>query len=168
MAWIVALPKNNHAWSTKSAARMSPEAAIVAGTDNCPLPETADVGQIESQALSIFVRDEVLGVATKLIKLRPYIEELWHRFDQGEVILGCSTRREFCERVLHRMPRTIRYLLTGGNRKGESFSPPEPDSSAPRPKPIEEYPSLADAIPVIRFRPRTTVLLKSLRRSTNS
>src|ERR1700722_12383382 len=49
---------------------------------------------------------------TTLVALRPYIEELWRRFDAlklGETIHGCRTQKDFCESVLHRDPRTVRY-----------------------------------------------------------
>jgi hypothetical protein len=47
----------------------------------------------------------------------------------GQVILGCTTKKQFCEEVLRRTPRAVRYLLDGGNhhRGGETVSPsPEP------------------------------------------
>src|ERR1051325_4680050 len=80
---------------------------------------------MDSESLGAFVRDGLIGVATKLVELKPYVEELWNRFDRGEVILSCSTRKEFCQQVLQRTPRAVRYMLEGGNHKrGETVSPP--------------------------------------------
>ena len=88
---------------------------------------TLDPAKIDSEKLGIFVRDGVIGVATKLVELKPYVEELWRRIDRGEVILGCSTKKEFCDQVLQRTPRAVRYMLEGGNhnRGGETVSPPQ-------------------------------------------
>jgi hypothetical protein len=63
--------------------------------------------------------------------LRPFVEELWKRFEElkaGETIAGCKTRKEYCERILHRTPRAVRYMLAGGNPvskrlAGETVSP---------------------------------------------
>jgi hypothetical protein len=66
---------------------------------------------MDSESLGIFVRDGIIGVAQKLVELKPYIEELWRRIDRGEVILGCSTKKEFCQQVLQRTPRAVRYML---------------------------------------------------------
>jgi Domain of unknown function (DUF4338) len=80
---------------------------------------------MDSESLGTFVRDGMIGVATKLVELRPYVEELWVRFERGETILACSTKKEFCQQVLQRTPRAVRYMLEGGNQKrGETVSPP--------------------------------------------
>lgn len=94
-----------------------------------PPTQERDGGQVikvmDSESLGVFVRDGMVGVATKLVELKPYVEELWTRFERGEVILGCSTRKEFCQQVLERTPRAVRYMLEGGNHKrGETVSPP--------------------------------------------
>jgi len=86
---------------------------------------TPSVREINSETLGLFVRDGMIGVATKLVELKPYVEELWRRIDRGEVILGCSTKKEFCQQVLQRTPRAVRYMLDGGNHnRGETVSPP--------------------------------------------
>ena len=83
--------------------------------------------KMKSEALGLYVSQQMTTVLTVLSDLKPYIEELWARFDTGEVILGCSTRREFCEQVLQRTPRAVRYMLEGGNHnRGETVSPPKP------------------------------------------
>jgi hypothetical protein len=89
---------------------------------------------MDSESLGAFVRDGLVGVATKLVEIKPYVEELWIRFERGEVILGCSTRKEFCQQVLQRTPRAVRYMLEGGNHKrGETVSPPESPSPVESP-----------------------------------
>jgi hypothetical protein len=90
-----------------------------------PPTGTSLCAQMDSENLGVFVRDGMIGVVTKLVELKPYVEELWTRFERGEVILGCSTRKEFCQQVLQRTPRAVRYMLEGGNHKrGETVSPP--------------------------------------------
>jgi|SRR5690348_5073814 len=83
------------------------------------------VAGMDSESLGIFVRDGILGVATKLVELKPYVDELYKRLDRGEVILGCKTKKDFCQSVLRRTPRAVRYMLAGGNyaRGGETVSP---------------------------------------------
>ena len=83
-----------------------------------------DPAEIDSESLGIFVRDGVIGVAQKLVELKPYIEELWRRIDRGEVILGCSTKKEFCQQVLQRTPRAVRYMLDPCSWQRPSFDEP--------------------------------------------
>ena len=99
-----------------------------------------DPTKVDSETLGRFVRDGVIRVAQKLVELKPYVEELYRRLDRGEVILGCSTKKEFCQQVLQRTPRAVRYMLDGGNHnRGETVSPqvvmsaagPQPDPAAP-------------------------------------
>jgi hypothetical protein len=56
------------------------------------------------------------SLATKLADLEADIRALWTEFEnlpKGETILGCSTKKEFCEKQLHRTPRALRYMLKG-------------------------------------------------------
>ena len=58
------------------------------------------------------------SIATKLSELEPDIRQLWIEFKNlphGETIMGCATKKEFCETHLHRTPRAIQYLLNGGS-----------------------------------------------------
>jgi len=84
--------------------------------------------QMKSEALGIYVRDELHGVAQKLIELKPYIAEVWRRLESGETILGCTTKKQFCK-LVKRDPRTVRYMLAGGNNvrttPAETFSADE-------------------------------------------
>jgi hypothetical protein len=77
--------------------------------------ESNPLCSMHSDALGMYVRNELVGIATKLVHIRPYVEELWRRFENGETILGCSTKKQFCEEVLQRSPRAVRFMLAGGN-----------------------------------------------------
>jgi hypothetical protein len=70
---------------------------------------------------------------TELKDLEDDIRQLWVEFDhlpKGEKILGCSTKKEFCEKKLGRSDRAVRYMLDGGNHKrekqAETVSAPQP------------------------------------------
>jgi hypothetical protein len=86
---------------------------------------------LSNEALGSHVENAVLGISKTLADLRPYIEELWTRFDAlepGQTIRGCRTRKEYCANVLQRTPRAVRYMLDGGNpvsKRGETVSPAE-------------------------------------------
>ena len=95
--------------------------------------------EAEMRARSILSRMESL--AAKLKTLEADIRLLWIDFDNlkaGETILGCATKKEFCEKRLHRTPRAIQYMLAGGNTNrallppaSETFSlPPAPEPDA--------------------------------------
>jgi hypothetical protein len=91
-----------------------------------------------------------------LKSLEDDIRRLWVEFDNlkvGETILGCATKKEFCERKLHRTPRTIQYLLAGQSNPAdrphkepsELSSPVEPSILPVRPpetvvEPVEPQP----------------------------
>jgi hypothetical protein len=94
---------------------------------------------MDSESLAVHVQT---GVLAALSTLKPFIEELWKRFDaleDGETIAGCTTRKEYCEQILNRTPRAVRYMLDGGNNHrqkhtpalptGETVSPLSPDEN---------------------------------------
>jgi len=61
------------------------------------------------------------------------VRRLWEEFDalaDGETIMDCHTKTEYCEKVLGRTMRSVQYMLSGGNRR-ETVSRPseagEPD-----------------------------------------
>jgi hypothetical protein len=69
-----------------------------------------------SEKLGKFIADQTTGVLRHLEELRPYYEELWKRFDdlpKGNKILDCSTRTEYCEKILHRSIRSVQFALYG-------------------------------------------------------
>ena len=103
----------------------------------------------EMRARSILSRIE--SISAKLKTLEADIRLLWIDFDNlkaGETILGCATKKEFCEKRLQRTPRAVRYMLDGGNPanqdREEIISPvepsilpvPAPSISAPTPMPV--------------------------------
>jgi hypothetical protein len=101
----------------------------------------------ESLAKSIMARiDSMDSMAAKLKDFEDDIRKLWLEFDNlktGETILGCATKKEFCEKKLNRTPRAIRYLLDGGNHnRGETVSPQQ---TTPVSAPSEDT-SLEDAV----------------------
>jgi hypothetical protein len=86
-----------------------------------------------SEALAAYVADKGQILFLELIQLKPFIEELWVRFENlkpGETIYGCSTQKSFCETVLHKDPRTVRYMLNGGNPASKRKRKALPSTSA--------------------------------------
>jgi len=72
----------------------------------------------ENLARKICARME--SIAAKLRTLEDDIRKLWLEFDKlrpGQTILGCATKKEFCERKLHRTPRAIQYLLSRSDQR---------------------------------------------------
>jgi hypothetical protein len=59
------------------------------------------------------------------------VRRLWAEFDSladGETIMGYHTKTEYCESVLGRTMRSVRYMLAGGNhQRGETVSPIDRD-----------------------------------------
>lgn len=81
----------------------------------------------QREALAAKVVEGVQDVCVKLATLEADIRLLWSEFEAlrgTEPIAGCYTKKEFCERVLHRSPRAVRYMLDGGNHnRRETVSP---------------------------------------------
>jgi hypothetical protein len=79
------------------------------------------------EALAQSIITTINSISAKLIDLEPAIRRLWAEFEnlpKGETIRGCATKKEFCEKHLHRTPRAIRYMLNGdSNQRGEIISP---------------------------------------------
>ena len=90
---------------------------------------------IDRESLARKVVDSMTGLTTTLKDLEDDIRRLWFEFDNlkdGETIMGCSTKKAFCETHLKKTPRAVRYMLAGGNtNRGETFSPDEPDEDVP-------------------------------------
>jgi len=60
-----------------------------------------------------------------LIDLKEDLRTLWNEFETlepGGRILGCGTKKQFCDWYLHVTPRAIRYLLQDKKRGGEQCS----------------------------------------------
>jgi len=68
----------------------------------------------------------------RLKELRPLIAQLRQQFmelKQDEVIAGCRTWTQYCQKVLHRTDRRIRQILKGTNPASEKHSrKPLPES----------------------------------------
>jgi hypothetical protein len=94
------------------------------------------------------------GMVKAFAELKPFIEELWKRFDalnDYETIAGCKTRKEYCAKVLDRTPRAVQYMMAGGNPVIKRKPAASETVSLPRKeKPIKEYASLIEAVPDIR------------------
>jgi len=68
------------------------------------------------------------SVTAKLKSLEDDIRRLWLEFDKlkaGETILGCATKKEFCERKLNRTPQAVRYMLNPDLRESKQCLRPE-------------------------------------------
>ena len=79
-------------------------------------------------------------VLRKLVQLKPYVEVLWGRFGElkpGEMIAGCRTKEEFCEKCLCRSIRAVQYMLYGR-------TPAKPKANIVRPG--SETPGLEDEL----------------------
>jgi hypothetical protein len=88
--------------------------------------------QKNRELLAQRVVDRFVALDAKLTDFEADIRALWKEFDSlktGEKILGCRTRKHFCAKHLHRTPRAVRYMLSGGNpvskrqKAGETVSP---------------------------------------------
>jgi hypothetical protein len=80
----------------------------------------------EQLAKNILSRLE--SVSAKLKSLEEDIRRLWVEFDNlkpGETILGCATKKEFCEKKLHRTPQAVRYMLNPDLRASKQCLPLE-------------------------------------------
>jgi hypothetical protein len=87
---------------------------------------------LHRDALAQKIVDGVGALLITLKEMRADIVLLWAEFDRlekGGTILGCATKKAFCERYLHRTPRAVRYMLEGGNsanQREEIISPAAP------------------------------------------
>jgi len=110
-------------------------------------PRTSVAILVDREALAQRVAEAFTSAFTKLEEHKADIEALWVEFGKlgaGENIMGCTSKAEFCETVLHRSYRAVRYLLTGGNpvskRRPVAITAPTPapaeadePETAPRP-----------------------------------
>src|ERR1700693_1709671 len=99
-----------------------------AGTTALATAERPSYTPAEMRARSILSRIESLSA--KLKSLEDDIRALWIDFDNlkaGETILGCRTKKEFCEQKLHRTPQAIRYMLNPELRGSKHCLPPAPE-----------------------------------------
>jgi hypothetical protein len=89
-------------------------------------------------------------VGDQLRDLEPMIRRLWAEFEAlktGETILGCTTKKQFCEERLRRTPRAIQYLLAGGNHnRSETVSLPPKGTPCKCPDCPETFESISDGL----------------------
>lgn len=89
-----------------------------------PAPQNGNIvpAQMSNEELGEYVSSSAVGILKRLDVLKPYFEELWARFDRlqsGETINGCTTKTEFCDKILHRSRRSVNYILHGRTVKLE-------------------------------------------------
>jgi hypothetical protein len=68
----------------------------------------------DAENLARRIMARMASMTAKLKDLEDDIRQLWIEFDNlkaGETILGCATKKEFCEKKLHRTPQAVRYML---------------------------------------------------------
>jgi protein-tyrosine phosphatase len=86
-----------------------------------------ELRNFSNEELGLKIQDMVAGICQNLADLRPLVEEAWRRLEDGQVVSGCQTKKEFSEKILGRTYRAVRYMLDGGNRnRSETVSLPEP------------------------------------------
>jgi hypothetical protein len=87
----------------------------------------AHANSMSSEELADHVAKSGWGeVLLKLVELKPYIEVLWDRFDglnDGGTIAGCRTKKQFCEKCLHRSIRAVQHMLYGHGPKRSGGKP---------------------------------------------
>jgi hypothetical protein len=82
----------------------------------------------EAENLARNIISRMDSVTAKLKSLEDDIRKLWVEFDKlkaGETILGCATKKEFCERKLNRTPQAVRYMLNPELRTSKQCLLPE-------------------------------------------
>ena len=98
---------------------------------------TSTLTSTEREALA----QKVASAFAKLAQHKEDIEQLWREFaalKDGEAIMGCTTKTEFCERVLGRSIRAIQYLINGGNHnRGNRRETVSPEPAVEPVKPVQ-------------------------------
>lgn len=122
----------------------------------------------EALAQRIVEKCSVMLVA--LADLEDDIRSLWDEFEslpKGETILGCTTKKEFCEKKLRRTPRAVRYMLDGGNPNngGEIISPAKAGTLA---EAIAEIVVPAEVAEAVEYIPPPAASAKSEAKNENS
>ena len=77
----------------------------------------------------------VASAFAKLVDHADDIRQLWLEFENlsaGETIMGCTTKSQFCERVLGRSIRAVQYLLNG-----RTEPQPAREQCSPEPEAVE-------------------------------
>lgn len=80
------------------------------------------------------------ALTPKLVEFEEDIRLLWAEFEsltRSETIMGCKTKREFCSKYLQRSPRSVQYMLAGGNLSRRKTVASETVSRRPTRQPVE-------------------------------
>jgi hypothetical protein len=123
---------------TRARARVIQQIGETEGTTALAISEdnnhSSTYSPAEMRARSIISR--MASLCDKLKTIEADIRLLWADFDNlkaGETILGCATKKEFCEKKLHRTPQAIRYMLNPELRESKHCLPPDPQPPTPVP-----------------------------------
>jgi len=109
----------------------------------------------DREALAKRVADAFGQAFAKLAAHKSDIEQLWVEFENlpaDETIMGCTTKGEFCQKVLGRSSRAVQYMLTGGNpsnRKAPVAKPSEIISHQPSDETADD--TVADTADPLHF-----------------
>ena len=85
-----------------------------------------NISEIDSDALGLYVEEQMQGVCLKLVELKPFIAELWKRFDdpkRTKTIRGCDSKTQYSEQILHRKLQTVRLMLADKISPSKSIKP---------------------------------------------
>ena len=113
-----------------------------------------DAEKMQNDELAEYVAGVSQSLFLGLVNFKPYIEELWRRFEKirtdrsDETIAGCHTKDEFCEKILKRTRRAVNYMLTGGNpvsKRRETVSRPDLQNPPPA-TPQQDTPSERESV----------------------
>lgn len=121
------------------------------------------------EALAQRIVEQCSFMLVALADLEDDIRSLWDEFERlpkGETILGCTSKKEFCEKKLGRTPRAVRYMLDGGNQNngGEIISPAKASTLAEAIAEIVVPPEVTEAV---EYMP-TPASIKSEAKNENS
>src|SRR5258708_16491609 len=81
------------------------------------LVRESEITELSNEELGLRIDCVVRATVQNLADLKPLIEEAWRRLEAGQIVSGCSTKKEFCARILGKTDRAVRYMLSGGNFK---------------------------------------------------
>src|SRR5437667_8503082 len=115
----------------------------------------------DREALAKRVADAFGQAFAKLAAHKSDIEQLWVEFENlpaDETIMGCTTKGEFCQKVLGRSSRAVQYMLTGGNpsnRKAPVAKPSEIISHQPSDETADD--TVADTADPLHFTNTTAI-----------
>lgn len=103
-----------------------PDAGDVPPTVGCKTTMTTiaapNLSELTTEQLGLRIDALITKVEHNLKELMPLVLETWKRLEAGESVLGCSTKTEFSEKVLHKTLRAVQYMLNGGNHNRTEYA----------------------------------------------